>query len=126
MIYSDRRLVATLFFLGTVSVVAPFRSVSAASSAQDVYKEAQLQESTARNPDEAIRLYEEFLKQPGTDRTTQAGAYLHVGLCESRLGRNDAAKTAWKKVVQDYSDQSDSYAEALNQLQKIQVSVKRI
>lgn len=111
--------IAGLILLGTR---LPLR---AAVPTQDLYKEAQLQENTARDPEAAISLYEEFLKQPGTDRALQANAYLHLGLCHSKLGHTDLAKSDWKKIVQDYSDQSDSYAEALNELQKVQ-TVERV
>jgi hypothetical protein len=94
--------------------------VLAAMSSQDIYKEAQLKETVARDLESAVHLYQDFLKQPGTDRAMQASAYLHIGLSKAKLGKMDAAKAAWKKVVQDYSDQQDSYAEALNQLQQLQ------
>jgi hypothetical protein len=91
----------------------------------DLFKEAQLQENTIRDQEAAIRLYREFLNQPGTDRHLQAQAILHLGICQSRLGRSQEAKEAWKKVVQDYSDQGNVYSEALSQLQQLQVAEVR-
>ena len=95
--------------------------VAAVPLASDLLKEAELQETSARDLEAAARLYTEFLEQPGTDRGLQAKAYLHRGLCEFKTGKTDDAKASWKKIVQDYSDQSDSYAEALKQLQQLQL-----
>ncbi len=94
----------------------------AATLPPDIFKEAQLQETTSRDLETASRLYTEFLKRPGTDRALQAKAYLHLGLCQAKMGKTDAAKAAWKKVVQEYSDQGEVYSEALNQLQQLQIA----
>jgi hypothetical protein len=89
-----------------------------ASKAEDLFKEAQLQETTARDLEAASRYYREFLQQaPKADRFLQAEAYLHLGICEYKIGRTGEAKVAWKKVVQDFTDQANPYSEALNQLQ---------
>lgn len=113
---------ARAFFLGWLCLIPSVSAAASAGSAEYLYKEAMLQETTARDPESAIRLYEQFLKNPGPDRVMQAGAWLHLGLCQAQIGRTEDAKTAWKKVVQDYSDQPDSYAEALKQLQQMQAA----
>lgn len=91
-----------------------------AGSASDLYQEAQWQENTTRNPEAAIKLYTDLLQRPEASRSLRANAYLHLGLCQEKLGHREEAKTAWKKIVQDYSDQNNPYAEALKQLQTVQ------
>jgi len=105
-------------------VFCAVRSLWASMPAQDLYKEAQLQENTARNVEAAGRLYEEFLNLPGTDRRTQADAWLHLGLCKERMGQPEEARGAWRKVVQDYSDVSEPYSQALSELQRMQLAEK--
>lgn len=92
----------------------------AASSPEDLLKEAQVQETSTRDLERASQLYEQYLKQPATSRAGQATAYLRLGICRIKTGNREQAKTAWKKIIQDYSDQSEAYTEALNQLQKVQ------
>jgi len=94
----------------------------AAKVAADIFREAQLQENTVRDLDAAAQFYTDFLKQSGTDRSLQAQAYLHLGLCQAKMGKTEQAKTAWKKIVQDFSDQTGSYSEALSQLQQLQIA----
>src|SRR5258708_33650493 len=83
------------------ALLCAIRSGWAATPPQDLYKEAQLQESAARDPEAAVLLYVDFLRQPGTDRASQAKAYLHIGLCQDKLGHRAEAKAAYRKVVQD-------------------------
>ena len=90
-------------------------------AAFDFYKEAQVQESVTRDLDAAIRLYESFLQKPSADRAKQADAYLHLGLCYDKTGNPEKAKAAWKKVVENYSDQPESYNEAATQLKRLDV-----
>ena len=96
--------------------------VIGATLSDDLFKEAQIQETTARDPQKAIDLYTQYIAQPNAPHALQADAYLHIGLCHLQLGRPEDAKAAWKKIVQDYSDQKDDYAAALDQLQKLQTS----
>jgi len=92
----------------------------ALSTPQDLYKEAQLQETVSRDCDAAIRLYEKFLTEKTTARVDQAQALLRLGQCRDKLGRADEAQVAWKKIVQEYFDQPEAYAQALKELQKHQ------
>jgi hypothetical protein len=90
----------------------------AAAAPTDLYREAQIQESSARDLEAASQLYRQFLDQPKTDRALQADAYLHLGDCQAKLGQLESAKTAWKKVVSDYSDQQAPYSQAIARLQE--------
>src|SRR4051812_17017104 len=92
---------------------------SAYAADADPYREAQIQENTSQNPEVAARLYDQFLQHPSNDRSLQADALLHRGLCRSRLGQREDARSDFKKVVQDYSDQSAPYARALSELQSV-------
>src|SRR4051794_36135511 len=91
-----------------------------ARSAEDMYREAQIQETAARDPKAAIHLYEEFLAQPEIDPSRASDALLHVGICHQRLGHTQEAMAAWRKVTENYADQP-AYTEALAQLQASKV-----
>jgi len=94
----------------------------AGRASNDLLKDAEFQQTTVQDLEGAARLYQEFLLRPGTDRTSQAKAYLQLGICQYKMGQPAEAKDAWKKIVKDYADQGDSYAEALNQLQYAQAA----
>jgi hypothetical protein len=110
------------FLLAAIVVLFISSKARAAAPTLDLYREAQLQENTSRDPEAAAKLYRQFLLQPGIDRTVQADAYLHLGFCQARLGRRDEAKTQWRKVVQEFSDQPDAYSRALSELQAMQIA----
>src|SRR5258708_26489145 len=111
-------------FLGVLSFLLAAKGM-AAPVPQDLYKEAQLQESTSRDLDAAIRLYEEYLSQPSSNRAMRANAYLHLGLCQAKLGKTEPAKISWKTVIADYSGQADPYPQAVNQLQILEATESR-
>jgi tetratricopeptide (TPR) repeat protein len=116
--HTRRRLLAAAGILFSLASV----EAHADTPALDLYREAQLQENTSRNPEAAAKLYTEFLQQPGIDRAAQADAYLHLGFCQARLGRREDAKTQWRKVVQEFSDQPEVYSRALSELQAMQIA----
>ncbi len=88
--------------------------------AETLYKEAVMQETTARDLDKAIALYQQVLEQPDASRSVQSNTYLRLGICYEVLGKTEQAKTAWTRVVQDFADQRSAYLEAKGNLQTLE------
>ena len=63
----------------------------------------------------AIELYQRIISQNGNNRAVAAKAFLHLGLCHLKLG-NKEAQSAFQKVIDDYSDQSETAKQAREQL----------
>jgi hypothetical protein len=64
---------------------------------------------------DAIELYQRIISQNGNNRAVAAKAFLHLGLCHLKLG-NKEAQSAFQKVIDDYSDQSETAKQAREQL----------
>ena len=67
---------------------------------------------------EAINLYQQILKQYPDNRPVAAKALLHVGLCNEKLGKNEAQK-AYKQLISNFPGQKSEVAIAKERLSRL-------
>jgi tetratricopeptide (TPR) repeat protein len=88
----------TLAFL---AVLAP-----AQDRVAEALRKGIVEEETNHNLPAAIQAYESLLKQADADRPTIATALFRIGECYRKLGKNEQANAAYKRVVEQYPDQA--------------------
>lgn len=94
-----RQRVRIFFWGGLLFCLAP-QVKGDVSTVSQQYARAHEIEIGAGDLAEAIGLYRQILADAGATNSVLAGkALLHIGLCERRRGRNDAATTAWKQLM---------------------------
>lgn len=102
-----------------------------AESVQQLYERARLLEERNRNLDEAIRIYGLVVEQAKGDRALAGRALLEQGKLHLRLGHDEPARQAFRRVIVDFSDQPALVREArdrlgINGLSKSTLSVRPV
>ena len=64
---------------------------------------------------EAIEIYSEVVKDESAERSLQANAMLHMGLCYEKLGRQEASKT-YRNLINNYPEQAETVKMAREKL----------
>ena len=100
----------TLWKITAVAFVA--LSALAEESVRQLYERARLLQERNRNLDEAIRIYSRVVERAKDDRALAARAQLEQGILYLRLGREQEARQAFRKVIADFSDQPSFLREA--------------
>lgn len=100
--------------------------LEAAQSAQDIYKEALMQEMTVRDLSAAVSLYEKVATDNSAPRSLRAQSYLRLGLCQKVLGKPRDAAAAWENVTANFSDQSNEHREALMHRQALEMEERPV
>jgi Tol biopolymer transport system component len=83
-----------------------------AQSGYDLYQKALVKERAVGNVEEALRLYQQIVKDFGGNRALAAKAQLRLGLLYERLGRKAEAQRAFQALVNQYADQREAAAQA--------------
>ena len=86
--------------------------------AQKMLSEAVYQEEINGDLDEAIKIYQLVINQYPDNRNVCAEAYLHLGMCYEKLGRQDAMN-AYREVIDNYGEQKDIVAKARERLSSL-------
>ena len=97
-----------------VAVAVPGALVAgpaAAQSGHDLFQQALTQERAYGNLEQAIQLYEQILSDFAEDRALVANALVQLGNTYEKLGRPDA-RAAYRRVVDEFADQSQPLAAA--------------
>jgi Tol biopolymer transport system component len=90
-----------------------------AQAGHDLFQQALVKERADGDLRGAIAIYERIAREYATDRTLAAKALVQLGRCHEKLGNEDAQR-AYRRVVQDYPDQTDMAAEARTRLTALQ------
>ncbi|HSB13020.1 MAG TPA: tetratricopeptide repeat protein [Bryobacteraceae bacterium] len=85
-------------------------------SVRHLYERARLLQERNRNLDEAIRIYGRVVERARDDRSLAARAQFSQGMLYLRLGRDEQARQAFRKVIMDFSDQPSLVREARTRL----------
>ena len=107
----------TKSFIG-VAVIAVFvlaLSGAGQQSAEQLYKAGLYEEEVGGDLQKAVTIYQDVLKRFPDSREVAAMAQLHIGLCFEKLGTTEAEK-AFRKVVENYPEQSEAVREAKEKL----------
>jgi Tol biopolymer transport system component len=102
--------------LALILVVA--LSAYAQQSAGQLLQSGLYQEDVRGDLEEAIKIYERILEDFPTDRPVAAKALLHIGLCYEKVGATEAQK-AYRRLLDEYADQSESVRIAREHLQRL-------
>ena len=86
-----------------------------AQSGQDLFQQALVKERADGDLRGAIAIYERIVREFTADRSLAAKALVQMGRCHEKLGNEDAQR-AYRRVVQEYADQTDMAAEARSRL----------
>ncbi len=96
---------------------------SMAQTPEQLYQKGLVKEEGEGNLNEAIGFYNKIVENPDADKSLQAKALLHVGLCYEKLGRDEATK-AYQQLVNNYPAQKNEVAIARERLTKLLVATK--
>jgi Tol biopolymer transport system component len=64
---------------------------------------------------EAIAVYQKLIDDYGEERSLVAKALLHIGICNEKMGKEEAQK-AYQRIIREFSDQREIAAEAQERL----------
>ena len=84
---------------------------AAAQTGNDLFQQALVKERADGDVRGAIRIYERIVREFARDRALAARALVQLGGCHERLGDQDAQR-AYRRVVQEYADQTEMVREA--------------
>jgi Tol biopolymer transport system component len=90
-----------------------------AQTGHDLFQQALVKERADGDLRSAIEIYERIAREFTADRTLAAKALVQMGRCHEKLGNEDAQR-AYRRVVQEYPDQTDMAAEARTRLTALQ------
>lgn len=80
-----------------------------AQTAEELLPKAIQLEEVKGEVEQAIEVYQTIVDEYPDNRPIAAQAYLHMGRCYEKLGKQEASK-AYRQVIQNYSDQGDLVA----------------
>lgn len=99
-----RRHAVTAVALAVIVVTAAVHV--SAQQGYDTFQRALAAEKSEGNLNAAIRLYQQTIREAGTDRALAARAWLRIGECYRRMG-DAQARDAYLQVVKRFPDQAD-------------------
>ena len=109
------------YFAGALLLLGLFVSLpalylsSAQQSADDLYESALLKKEAEGDLNGAIQLFQKILKAFPQNREVAAKAQLQIGMCYEKLGL-EQAREAFRKVVEEYPEQTQAVATAREKL----------
>lgn len=90
-----------------LAVLLVFTPVVLAIPASELLEQGIYEEETTGNLAVAIDIYEQIVEDPDTTDAYMAQAYYRLGLSYSKLGKQDEATSAFRKVIEEYPDQAN-------------------
>jgi len=84
----------------------------------DQLRKAIIEEESNQNLDKAIQAYQSILKQFDQERQTAAMALFHLADCYRKQGKSNQAIAAYKRVAQEFGDQTQLADASRNYLSK--------
>jgi Tol biopolymer transport system component len=106
----------TVFLVTAMVAVNTFSSV--AQTPEQLYQKGLMKEEGEGNLQDAINLFNQVADNPKADKSIQAKALLHIGMCHEKLGNQEAVK-AYKKLVSNFPAQKNEVAIARERLSKL-------
>jgi len=91
---------------------------SFSQSPEELFQKGLVKEEGEGNLTEAIDIYNKIVESRDADKSLQAKALLHVGLCFEKLGRNEAIK-AYQRLVNNFPGQKSEVAIARERLLRL-------
>jgi Tol biopolymer transport system component len=100
----SRLLITTIVAL-TLALSAV--STPAQQNGYDLFQKALVKERAVGDVEEAIRIYQQIVREFGGNHALAAKALLRLGLLYNRLGRTAEAQRAFNTIVTQYADQTE-------------------
>ena len=108
-----------LLILSICLLLVTYRSI--AQTAKERFTKAIQLEEIKGELEKAIQEYKIIVYKFRHNRPVAAAAQLHIGMCYEKLGKQ-AAKKAYRKVIQEFPDQEEVATEARIRLSGITVN----
>jgi len=106
-----------IFLLITVLILG-CASSSFSQAPEQSFQKGLMKEKGEGDLNAAIDIYNEIVSNQAADKSLQAKALLHVGLCYEKLGRTEATK-AYQNLVNNFPGQKNEVAIARERLNKL-------
>ncbi|MCK5764571.1 MAG: PD40 domain-containing protein [Bacteroidales bacterium] len=111
-----KRLIITII-LATAILVGSITPLYA-QSPDKLFQKGLIKEEGEGALDKAINIYNKIVENKNADKSLQAKALLHMGLCYEKLGRNEATK-AYQRLVNNFPGQENEVAIARERLSRL-------
>ncbi|MFH1766263.1 MAG: hypothetical protein ABIF09_18930 [Gemmatimonadota bacterium] len=105
----------------SVALMLSLDAPALAQTGHDLFQQALVKEQADGDLRAAIALYQRIVQEFAADRALAARALVQMGQCHERLGSQDAT-SAYQRVLDEYSDQSEMAAEARVRLRALGAS----
>lgn len=109
------RFILILALTACLGFQAAGKAAGGQQAAGELFEKALYVEEGQGDLQKAIGLYQDIVKRFPGEREIAAKAQLHIGLCYEKLGATEAEK-AFRKVVENYPEQSGAVREARKKL----------
>ncbi|MCK5280199.1 MAG: PD40 domain-containing protein [Cyclobacteriaceae bacterium] len=118
------KLLTTTYLLVTVFLIGGM-TPSFSQSPEQLFQKGLIKEEGEGSLNEAIGFYNKIVENPDADKSLQAKALLHVGLCYEKLGRNEATK-AYQQLVNNFPGQKNEVAIARERLSRLIQTAEKV
>jgi Tol biopolymer transport system component len=112
---NNLKKIRLLFLSVSLSLVALGNGAIVQQTAGELYEKALYVEVGQGNLQKAIGLYQDIVQRFPENREVAAKALLHIGLCQEKLGNQEALK-AYQRLIADYPGQKEEVALAKERL----------
>ena len=106
--------------LATAILMLAAGSCAAQDKMAEAIRKGIVEEDTNHNLSAAIEDYQSVVAQYDGERQAAATALFRLAECYRKLGKNDQATAAYKRVVQEFADQTKLAEQSRNHLPKAQ------
>jgi tetratricopeptide (TPR) repeat protein len=106
------RILGDITIVLTLALISAFCSQATAAPASELLQKGLYAEEVEGNIDSAIKTYGEVIKKTDAPRNHVAQALYRQGMCYLRIKDEQAAKTAFEKLVNEYADQTEMVQKA--------------
>jgi hypothetical protein len=106
------RILGGITIVLTLALISAFCSQATAAPASELLQKGLYAEEVEGNIDSAIKTYGEVIKKTDAPRNHVAQALYRQGMCYLRIKDEQAAKTAFEKLVNEYADQTEMVQKA--------------
>ena len=100
-------------------------SLSIAQTPEQLYQKGLMKEEGEGKLEEAINLYSQIADNSDADQSVRAKALLHVGLCNEKLGTQEAVK-AYQRLVNNFPTQKNEVAIARERLNNLLLIAEKV
>ena len=92
---------------------------NAQNASEQLFEKALYAEEMKGDLAEAVKIYQQVLKENPGNRQVSARALLHIGMCYEKLG-SEQARLAYKDVINKYSDQAKEASMAKERITRLE------